>query len=242
MPGQTKVRVLIADDHPLVREALSQRIGAEPDMTVLGTVVDASEAVAAALRESPDAVIMDVDMPGMTSFDATELIRQHNPATRVLFLSAFSQDCYIDQAIRAGASGYVSKAEPVDAVVRAIREVAGGRAYYSPSVRHRLASGCCAQPPGEARSRASTLTHREVQVLRYVAAGMSAKKIALALNISVRTVDRHRSNIMAKLGIHDRVELTLFAHREGIAMPVAATLPAQPTAADPACPPEIPQT
>ncbi len=212
-------RVLIVDDHCLVRESLATRLNSEADIEVVGTAGDAAEAVSLALVLNPNVILMDIRMPGLSCFDAVRTLDQQRPDARVLFLSAHCLDGYIEEALQLNAWGYVSKQANVDCLLRAIRAVHQGNRFYSPEVEERFG-----RPPRQGAdkrpvTRVSLLTQRERDVLRYVSGGLSAKQIAALLHISVRTVDRHRANIMDKLDIHDRVELAGFAYREGIAQP-----------------------
>jgi DNA-binding NarL/FixJ family response regulator len=215
-----RIGIIVADDHGLVREMLRERLSREPDMTILGTAGTADEAVALAVRLAPDVVVMDIDMPGRLCFDAARAIRTRCPHTRVIFLSALCQDRYIDQALQVQAYGYVVKTEPPDVIVRAIRGVAAGSSYFSPEVQARIVVDQGGpRLADQQRSRASSLTPREMEVLRYIARGLSKQDIGRAMHLSAGTVHRHTANLMNKLNIHDRVELTRFAIREGLAEP-----------------------
>lgn len=214
------ITVLLADDHALVRESLGSWLKAAGDIKVIGEVGSADEAVAVAVREKPDIVLIDIDMPGLLAFDAVRTIRTRCPGTRVVVLSGFFHDRYIEDALAAEASGYITKGEPADAVVRAVRTVAAGGVYFSPEVQSRIvvdSTGVRLAAAGT--TRASTLTPRELEVLRYIARGLSKKDIAGIMHLSVKTVDNHSTSLMTKLNIHDRVELARYAIREGLAEP-----------------------
>lgn len=216
LTGQTKV--LVVDDHALVRGSLCERLDREPAIRVVGSADNADETIDKAQACDPDVVLMDIDMPGLSCFEAARQITSTQPGVHIIFLSAFFHDRYIQQALEVKARGYLTKCEPPDAVVAAIREVANGGAFFSDEVRSRIvvdSRGARLAP--QSRSRASTLTERELEVLRYVARGLAKKQIAKLAHISVKTVDRHSSNLMTKLDIHDRVELARFAIREGLA-------------------------
>lgn len=212
------ISLLLVDDHALMRRMLADRIACEPDMLVVGTVEDADAAVAEAIRQRPDIILMDIDMPGVICFDAARTIQELCPKTRIIFLSAFFNDRYIDQALAVEAAGYLTKTEPPESVIAAIRAVAAGKSYFSPQVQSRIVVDSdgtrLAQPK---QSRASTLSGRELEVLRYLARGMSKKQIAQTMYISAKTVNNHTAHVMDKLDIHDRVELSRFAIREGLA-------------------------
>jgi len=213
-----EIRVLIVDDHDLVRLALSEHLRREPNLTVVGTASTADEAIDKVIEYAPDVVLMDIDMPGLICFDAAKQISAIKSDTHIIFLSAFSHDSYIQQALKVKARGYLTKCESPATVVAAIMEVMSGGAYFSEEVRSRIVVDKRGARLSEgSKSRASTLTKREIEVLRYVATGLAKKEIARTMHISVKTVDRHSANIMDKLDIHNRVDLARFAIREGLA-------------------------
>jgi DNA-binding NarL/FixJ family response regulator len=212
------ISVLIADDHTLVRETLAVWLRTAPDIRIVGEVGSADEAIAEAVKSRPGVVVFDIDMPGLLCFDAARVIRSRLPETRILFLSAFFSDRYIQDALKAEASGYLTKSESPESVVQAIRTVAAGGVYFSPEVQSRIVIDADGVRLGEEpKTRASLLTARELEVLRYIARGLSKKKIAAIMHLSVKTVDNHSASIMNKLDIHDRVSLARFAIREGLA-------------------------
>lgn len=213
----TTISVLIIDDHTLLRETLRSRLDSEADLEVVADVGDAQRGVELARELAPNVVLMDVDMPGRSCFDAAKEILRERPETRILFLSAHSHDRFIASALDAQAVGYVTKDEHPGAVVEAIRAVASGRRFFSERVLSRLVlEGDEPRVPEHPRTRASLLTARELEVLRYIASGLPKKEIATHMFVSVKTVNRHTENLMRKLEIHDRVELTRFAIREGL--------------------------
>lgn len=214
------IRILVVDDHVLVRDALAERLQREDGLTVSGHVGTADEALEHVGQHKPDIVLMDIDMPGLDCFYAAGMIGDINSATRVIFLSGFIHDRYIEEALRSNARGYLTKREPPEKVVAAIREVASGGAYFSEEVQERIEIDSHGVRLGEEpRSRKSTLTRRELESLRYLARGMAKKEIAKVMHLSIKTVDRHVTALMNKLDIHDRVDLTRFAIREGLATP-----------------------
>ncbi len=214
------ITVVLADDHALVREALANWLREAGDIKVIAEVGSADEALAVAVREKPDIVLMDIDMPGLLAFDAVRTIRTRSPNTRVVVLSGFFHDRYIEEALAAEASGYMTKSEPAEAVVKAVRTVAGGGVYFSPEVQARIVvDSNGARLAEQGSTRAGTLTPRELEVLRYIARGLSKKDIAGIMHLSVKTVDNHSTSLMTKLNIHDRVELARYAIREGLAEP-----------------------
>ncbi|HLO42538.1 MAG TPA: response regulator transcription factor [Phycisphaerales bacterium] len=216
----TPIRVILADDHALVRSTLAEWLRTSTDLSVVAQCSDADQAVNECIRLAPHVVVLDIDMPGLSCFDAARTIRSRLPDTKIIFLSAFLHDRYIDEALRCGASAFLTKGEPPQKIVDAIRTTAAGGIFFSPEVQSRMvidAGGVrLAEGP---MTRAQTLTQRELEVLRYIARGMSKKEIANVMHLSVKTVDNHSTSLMSKLDIHDRVELARFAIREGLAEP-----------------------
>jgi DNA-binding NarL/FixJ family response regulator len=214
----SKTKILMVDDHALVRQALCDRLARESALEVVGTASTADEAIVIAAEARPDIVLMDIDMPGMICFDAAQRIASNLPEVRLAFLSAFFHDSYIEQALKVRARGYLTKVEPLDTLVAAIHEIARGGVYFSDEVKSRLVlERDGVKLAGAGQTRASTLTKRELEVLRYIARGLSKKEIASTMHLSVKTIENHCNNLMSKLDIHDRVELTRFAIREGLA-------------------------
>jgi DNA-binding NarL/FixJ family response regulator len=213
-----QISILLADDHALLRGTLGSELNAEPDLSVVASVGSTDEAIAEAVRLRPMIVLMDIDIPGVLSFDAVHTIQTRCPGTRGIFLSAFCHDQYIEQALAVKAWGYIVKTESEKVVIAAIRKVAMGVTYFSPAVQDRIVfeGGVPRLVPG-ALSRVSTLSNREIEVLRYVARGLSMKEIARMMTLSEHTIHRHTSSLMDKLDIHDRVGLARYAIREGLA-------------------------
>ena len=210
------ISVLLADDHVLVREMLHERLTRE-GMKIVGLASSGDQVVELAAECIPDVAVLDIDMPGISAFQAAREVRRVSPNTRVIFLSAFVHDSYVDQALAVEASGYLTKSEPPEAIVEAIRRVHRGRSSYSRSVLDRIV----VDPAGVrlangSGSRCGLLTEREREVLGYVAMGLPQKQIARLAGISVKTVQHHITHLMDKLEIHDRVELARFAIREGL--------------------------
>jgi DNA-binding NarL/FixJ family response regulator len=214
------IRVLLFDDHALVRDTLCAWLAAQPDIEVAGVGGSGDEVVALAQSLTPDVVVLDIDMPGETAFAAAQRLRELMPRTRIIFLSAYFHDRYIESALRAGAVSYVTKDEPPPTIAQAIRRAMRDEPYFSPKVLSRLV----ADEHGRFRltgdaTRFSALTDRELEVLRMIAKGHSKKAIAATLHRSYSTIDKHVENVMNKLDIHDRVELARFAIREGLVEP-----------------------
>lgn len=212
------ISVLLVDDHALLRETLRERLSREEGLSVVATADNAGEAIRLASAHRPDVVLMDIDMPGQSCFEAANQIKRNQPSTSIIFLSAFFHDRYIESALAAQASGYITKDEHPDIIVKALRNAADDVAYFSPKVQDRLvidASGV--KLAGSGMSRGSLLTQRELQVLRHLARGLPKKEVAQVMHVSVKTVSRHTENLMEKLNIHDRVGLARYAIREGLA-------------------------
>ncbi len=213
-----RISLLLVDDHALVRNMLCDRLSCEPDMVVVGKVENADLAVTEAFRLRPDVVVMDIDMPGVACFEAARMIQTECLETRIVFLSAFSNDRYIEQALEIEASGYLTKTAPPEEVVCAIRMVAAGRTYFSPEIQERIVVDQCTTRLSHARQcRSSTLTPRELEVLRYIARGLKEREIAETMHLSPKTVHCHTANLMNKLNIHRAIDLARFAIREGLA-------------------------
>ena len=210
-------RVLLVDDHELVRSALRGMVDREDEFVVIGEAADAGEGLKRAIADRPDILVIDIDMPGMICFDAVRQMMVRLPDLSVIFLSAFFHDHYIEQALAVGAKGYVVKGDPPRILFEALNEVAAGGVYFSQEVRSRFALGKDGRVARIGQTVTSTLTNREVEVLRYLARGLSKKEIARTMHLSVKTVEHHSASVMRKLDIHDRVELARYAIREGLA-------------------------
>jgi DNA-binding NarL/FixJ family response regulator len=214
------VRILLADDHALVRQALADRLALETDMIIVGMAEDAQQAIDQAVAQQPDIILMDIDMPNLNCFDASARIRSLVKHVKIIFLSAFIYDHYIDSALAVGASGYLSKTDSIQTVIKAIRQVMDGQVFFSEQVKDRLVIDK-KQPTNtpNTKTRLSSLSPRELEVLAYIAQGKSTKQIASVMNISAKTVESHTTKLMSKLDLHNRVDLTRFAIREQIALP-----------------------
>ncbi len=211
------IRILLADDHQLFREGLRALLMEEPDMEVVAEVGDGRAAVQQAGELKPDVVCMDVIMPDLNGIEAARQISSQVPGTKVLGLSAHSHSHFVGDMLKAGAMGYVLKHCASDEFVRAVRTVAGGQTYLSPAIAGTVVQSHVHDEP-TARANPSThqLTHRECEVLQLVVEGLASKQIAAKLNVSVKTVDSHRHQIMERLNLHSVAELTKFAIREGL--------------------------
>jgi len=218
MPSSTAseaqpIRVLIVDDHGVVREGLRAYLELEPDIQVVGEARDGTEAVRRALELSPDVVLMDLVMPNMDGVDATTRIKEQQPAVHVIVLTSFLEDDRVVPAIKAGATSYLLKDVAASDLARAIRGARAGQAQLHPEVARRLMQQVTAPRKPDAGAQ---LTEREREVLRLLAEGRSNKEIARALVVSERTVKGHVSNILGKLGLQDRTQAALYAVRHGL--------------------------
>jgi two-component system response regulator NreC len=206
------IRVLIVDDHAVVRSGLRHVLEAESDIEVVGEASDMSEAVLEARAQKPDVVLMDVVMPGSSGIEATPAVLKEAPEAKVLVLSMQDDPRYVREAFSAGASGYVLKEAADTEVVGAVREVAGGGSYVHPTLGARLVT---AEAEERAREEDDPLSEREREVLRLLALGHTNQEIAESLYLSVRTVETHRSHIMQKLRLSNRAELVRYAIDRG---------------------------
>jgi two-component system, NarL family, response regulator NreC len=208
-----KIRVLITDDHTLFRQGIRTLLSAETDIEVVGEAADAAEAARLTHSVHPDVVLMDVGMTGMSSFEATRQIRKERPETRVIFLSMYDDDDYVAECVAVGASGYILKDNPADQLITAIREVHRGGSYLSPRLLTRLVDDfrVNGRDGMACRPRFSTLTKREREILKMLAEGSSVKEIASGFDLSVKTVEAHKFNLMRKLDIHNKAQLVQYA-------------------------------
>lgn len=214
------IRVLLVDDHSLVREGVGSMLEREPDFEIAGLGQDADEAISQAIATRPDVVVMDIDMPGLSCFEAIQIIRSRVPEVRFLLVTAYVHDEHIEQALRVKASGFISKTEGIQALAQAVRDVAAGKVHFSPELMHRLVfEGDTISLDKPPKSRLSTLTPRERELLRVLARGLSLKEAARVMGVSYKTADKQKATLMAKLDIHNRVELARFAIREGLVEP-----------------------
>jgi two-component system, NarL family, response regulator NreC len=208
----SKIKVLLTDDHTLFRQGVRTLLAAEADMEVVGESANALEAVSLAQQVRPDVVLMDIGMPGMSSFEATRLIRKERPDTKVVFLSMYDDEDYLAECLDIGASGYVLKDSPVEQLITAIREVCRGGSYLSPRLLTRLVDDFRIQGRGPTRQpRFGTLTKREREILKLLAEGKSVKDIAGTFVLSVKTIEAHKFNLMRKLDIHNKAQLVQYA-------------------------------
>ena len=204
----TDIRVLVVDDHAVVRSGLRALLDREDEIAVVDEASTADEAVFRMIEHKPDVLLMDVTMPGTSGLEAIPKLLQASPATRVLMLSMHDDPRYVREAFAAGASGYVLKEAADTEVVAAIRTVAAGQSYVNPSLGARMAE---AEAKAAAEAKADPLSEREHEVLRMLALGHTNQEIAKTLYISVRTAETHRAHIMQKLGLASRADLVRYA-------------------------------
>ena len=209
------IRVLIADDHTIVRSGVNLLLSSEPDIEVVGEATDGISAVELAQKFKPDVVLMDIGMPELDGFEATRRIRERVPEAKVLVLTMHRSDEYLFQMLEAGALGYVLKGAETGELINAVRTVARGEVFLYPSMARRLVQQFLRQAGADPPQR-PRLTPREKQILNLVAEGYSNKEIAERLVVSPSTVHSHRTNLMQKLGLSTRHELVQYARRQGL--------------------------
>ena len=211
-----KARILLADDHTMVRRGLRALLDAQPDLEVTAEAGDGREAVTAVREGEFDLAILDVTMPRLTGLQAARAITEEFPDQRMLILSMHHNEQYFFEAVLAGASGYVLKSAADHDLVQACRAVLRGESFIYPPAARRLMQEFLARAETEGGASTDPLTPRETEVIKLVAEGATNQDIATELVISEKTVERHRANILEKLGMHDRVELTRYAIRRGL--------------------------
>ena len=209
------IRILLADDHAVLRDGVRMILESHPGLEVVGTVDNGVEAVALAATLRPDVAVLDVAMPGLNGLEAAREIRDACPETEVVILSMHEGEDYLREALRAGAAGYVLKRAAAKELVGAIHAVRRGESYLDPALTRTLISDYV-RKVDRSDTPADALTEREIEVLRLVAEGFTNRQIALRLNISIKTVQSHRANLMDKLDLHDRTELVRYAIRRGL--------------------------
>ncbi len=212
-----KISILLVDDHAVVRQGLRALLTQEADIEVVGEAENGRQAVQVAATTSPDIVVMDVAMPVMNGLEGTRQVLNRVPKAKVLVLSSYGDDDYVQQLTGAGASGYLIKQTAADNLLLAIREVQKGNAFFSPTIAKRLRDRCRqAFARGQPAKKKIELTSRESEVLQLIAEGLPNKQIAGELGISIKTVEKHRQQVMNKLNIHDIAGLTRYAISKGV--------------------------
>lgn len=215
--GQTQIRILLADDHNILRDGMRLLLERQPGFAVVGEAADGREIVQLAKEQSPDVVVMDIAMPNMNGIEATRRIVERNPGTGVVILSMHYDESYVLRSLKAGARAYLLKDAMKTELIAAIQAVAQGRSYFSPKIS-RILQEDFVQLLGRKGEEDSydLLTEREREILQLIAEGKTNKEIANALNLSLYTVDTHRTHILQKLNLHSVPELILYAVRKGI--------------------------
>ena len=217
MKSAKPITLLLVEDHAIVRQGMSALLNAEGSFQIVGEAHNGREAVELAPRLRADVILMDIAMPVLNGLEATRQILAANPSARIIILSAHSDDAYIERMIAAGVAGFLEKQSSSDVLSKAINEVAKGNTYFSPAVTKRMQAAI--QPrgrDGQAKPGGIRLTTRECEVLQLVAEGSANKQVAAKLGISIKTVEKHREHLMAKLDIHDTAGLTRYAIAAGV--------------------------
>lgn len=213
----SRSRILLTDDHTLFRQGLRNLISAELDLEVVGEARDAEEAVSQARELRPDLVVMDIGMPGLSSFEALRRMKKERPEIKALFLTMYDDEDYLAECLEVGGSGYMLKDAPAEQLILAIREIRRGGKYLSPPILARLVEDIrCRRPEERFKPRLSTLTPREREILKLLAEGLSVKEIAARLDLSVKTIEAHKFNLMRKLDIHNKAQLVQYAIKRKI--------------------------
>jgi len=205
-----KVRVILADDHQMMREGLRVFVSRQPDMEVVAEADNGKTAVALAQKCQPDVVVMDVSMPEMNGLRATEILHESHPSIKVLSVTRHTDGGYLQQLLRAGACGYILKQSGSEELVRAIRAVAGGHRYLDPALTEQFV-GVVSDSSTDAAHWGTNLSNREEEVLRLIAWGAVNRQIAARLGISIKTVESHKANAMSKLRMTDRLDIVRYA-------------------------------
>jgi len=216
---KTPLKVLLADDHKIVREGLKSLLEAEPDLTVIAEAGDGRTAVQLAREQHPDVVVMDIAMPHLNGVEATPQVMASNPQARVVALSMHSDRRFMTEMLRAGAAGYLLKDSASEELIQAIRTVMDGKVYLSPEIADVVVDSFVRRPPTTTPGGPGAfdvLTAREREVLQLMAEGKATKQIAALLHVSIKTVETHRRQIMEKLDLYSVAELTKYAIREGL--------------------------
>ncbi|MDF3057588.1 MAG: degU 2 [Rariglobus sp.] len=218
MNATRPISILLAEDHVVVRQGLCALLAADPNFVLVGEAHNGREAVEMALKLKPDVIVMDIAMPVLNGLEATRQILVANPKAKVLILSAHSDDAYIERMSAAGVAGFLEKQTSAAILAKAIKEVAKGRSFFSPSIAKRMANtaGGPRDRNGMLKADATRLTSREAEVLQLVAEGAANKQIAAALGISIKTVEKHRQHLMDKLDIRNTAGLTRYAMATGV--------------------------
>ena len=209
------LRILLADDHATVRQGLKLLIDSQSDMGVVGEAADGNGVLEQAEALKPDIIVMDISMPGMNGFIATRMLKRAQPDVAIVALTRHDDDTYLEELLRAGASGYVLKQSAPMEFLQAIRAVASGGLYLDPAMTSRVADGLLAKNADVPSQPRASISERESEVLRLIAVGHSNKEVATQLKISVKTVEVHKANAMRKLGLTGRVDIIRYGVLQG---------------------------
>ena len=213
----SKIRVLLTDDHTLFRQGVHTLLAGESDIEVVGEAANGTEAVEKVGPMRPDVVLMDIGMPGLSSFEATRQIKKVRPETKILFLTMYDDQDYLVDCMEVGGSAYVLKDSPAPQLLAAIRDVYRGGSYLSPKMLSQLVADFRSSTKTTHRKpRFATLTPREKEILKFLVEGQSVKEIATQLNLRVKTIEAHKFNLMRKLDIHNKAQLVHYAVRKKI--------------------------
>lgn len=212
------IRIVVADDHAIVREGLKRIMADAHDLQVVDEAADGSEVMRAVREREFEVLVLDLSMPGRSGMELIKLVKSEKPRVRILVLSMHQEAQYATRAIKSGASGYLTKESAPAQLQQAVRKIAAGGAYISAEVAEQLALGAM---PGSEVAPHETLSDREFEVFRFLAAGVTVSEIAQRLNLSVKTVSTHKSNLMQKLGLHNQSELVRYALKHGLAEPLS---------------------
>ncbi|KAB8143515.1 response regulator transcription factor [Chloroflexia bacterium SDU3-3] len=226
--SEPQIRVLIADDHVLVRKGLRALLAREPDISVIGEASDGRAAIEAAAQLQPDVILMDLSMPELDGIEATRAISARQPEIRILVLTSFTTDDKVFPALKAGARGYLLKDSEPEALTQALRQVYRGESSLHPAIARKVLQELTSPAPPPAAPTPEPLTEREIEVLRLIAQGFSNKEIAARLVITEKTARTHVSNILHKLQLASRTQATLYALREGLVSLEGDEKPEQP--------------
>ena len=208
--------IVLADDHHVVRQGLRALLEGEPGFSVIGEAAEGLAVIEMVERLSPDVLVVDVMMPGLTGLEVARQLRQRSPQTRVLMLSMYANEAYVMEALRLGASGYVLKGASAAELVQAVREAAAGRRFLSPPLTEHAIEAYVQKAQAAAPDRYEMLTTREREVLHLAAEGYTHSEVAARLGISPRTAETHRANLMRKLGLKTQTDLVRYAFQRGI--------------------------
>lgn len=214
-PGARTLRVLLADDHVIVREGLKLLIQGQPDMVVVSEASDGAATIQQAQECRPDVIVMDISMPGMNGLVATKKLKELQPDAVIVTLTRHADDAYLQELLRAGASGYVLKQSAPTELIQAIRAAATGGHYLDSTMTARVTAGFLGRKGRRLAHSGAAPSERESEVLRLIAAGYSNKEIATQLELSVKTVEAHKANAMRKLGLNGRIDIVKYAILQG---------------------------